>query len=126
MKVPCPSLLNTKPPESSEGPKLPLKALTERLEVSLAKFGILWILLGVGQRHEDNPSSEGPEGASVDACKTSEEVPAAFPRETPNSGSNASTTMCRRTPVVTGCGVLEGESRHRSPNRGGDVGNPSM
>jgi hypothetical protein len=63
--MPRPSLLNTKPPESSEGPELPLKALSERFEVSLAEFGVLWVLLGVGQCHEDNPSFEGPERTSL-------------------------------------------------------------
>jgi hypothetical protein len=67
------------PPEASEVFKLPLQALAEGFEVSLAEFGILWVFVGIGQRHEDHPPLECPEGSPVDACKTSEEVPAACP-----------------------------------------------
>src|SRR5829696_7105313 len=124
--MPCSPLLYTHPPEGSEGLELPLKALSERFEVSFAEFGILWIFMRVGQCHEDHPSLEGPERASVDTRQTSEEVCAACPGEAPYLGSKAPTTTHRGTPVVPGCGVLEGESRHRPPNRGGYVGNPLM
>jgi hypothetical protein len=127
-----PSLLYTHPPEGSEGPELPLKALSERFEVSLTEFGILWEVLRLGQRHEDNPSSEGPEGVSVDCRQTSEEIPAAFPGETPHPISEASTAMPLRTELVT-CfgvlgvlGVLEGECRYRPPYGRGDIGTRLM
>ena len=81
--MPCASLLYAQPPESGEGLVLSLKALAQSLEVSLADDGILWVFMRVGQRHEDDAPFEGFERASVDACKTSEEVCAAFPGETP-------------------------------------------
>jgi hypothetical protein len=83
--------------------------------VVLADLRVLWIFVGVCQCHEDDPPSEGPEGVSVDASQTPEEVPATCSGETPYPGSYASTTAHRRTPVITGCGVLEGESRYRPP-----------
>jgi hypothetical protein len=61
----------------------PSKALTEGFQVILADLRILWAFVGVGQGYRDEPSLEGPEGGSVDACETSEEVPAARPGETP-------------------------------------------
>jgi hypothetical protein len=76
--------------------------------VILAEFGILWVMLGVGQRHEDDPPFEGPEGTSVEARETPEEIPAACPGEAPYPISNTSTTTRRRTELVTGLGVLEG------------------
>src|SRR5215204_1033998 len=63
--MPCPSSLYAHPPESSEGPELPLKALAEGFEVSLAEFGFLWVFVRVGQGHEDDLSSEVLEGTSV-------------------------------------------------------------
>src|SRR5215217_2595947 len=89
-----PSPLYTQPQESSEGLELPLKSLTEGFEVTLAEFGILWELLWVGQRHEDDPPSEGPTAAPM------------------------------RTEPVLGSGVLEGECRYRPSYGRGDVGNP--
>jgi hypothetical protein len=126
MQVPRPSLLDTQPPEGGEGLELPLKALSERFEVSLAEFGIIWIFVGVGQRHEDHPPLEGPECPSVDGGQTSEEICAACPREALYPVSNTSTTTRRRIPVVPGCGVLEGECRYRPPYGRGKVGNPLM
>jgi hypothetical protein len=123
--VPCSSLLNTQPPDGGEGPELPLKALSERFEVSLAKFGILWILLGVGQRHEDHPPFEGLEGASVDASETPQEVPSACPGETPYPISYASTVTqwrTRRTEPVTSLKVFEGKCRYRPSYGRGDIG----
>jgi hypothetical protein len=109
MKVPCPPLLYAHPPEGSEGPELPLKALSERFEVMLAEFRIIWVFMRVSQRHEDDASFEGPEGASVDASKTSEEVCAAYPGEALYPVSDTSATTRRRTEAVTGLSVLEGE-----------------
>ena len=68
--MPCPSPLYTHPPEASEGPKLPLQALTEGFQVVLADLGVLWIFVGIGQGYRDEPSLEGLEGASVDASQT--------------------------------------------------------
>jgi len=48
-------MLYTHPPEGSEGPVLPLKALSERFEVSFAEFGILRVLMRVGQSNEYDP-----------------------------------------------------------------------
>jgi hypothetical protein len=79
--VPCCSPLYTQSPESSEGPELPLKALAEGFEVSLAEDGILWVFPRVGQGHEDDAPSEGSKRSSIDASETSEEVPTACPGE---------------------------------------------
>ena len=92
----------------------------------LAEFGILWLVLGVSQRHEDHPPLEGPEGSPVDACETSEEIPPACPGEAPYLISDASTTTPTGTEPVTSLGILEGECGYRPPNSGGDVGNPLM
>ncbi len=94
--MPCSSLLYAKPPQGGERLVLPLKALSERFEVSFAKFGIIWVFVGVGQRHEDHPPLEGPERTSVDASETSEEVCAACPGEAPHPVSDASTTTRTR------------------------------
>ena len=107
--MPCASLLYTKPPESSEGLVLPLKALAERFEVPLAEFGILWKFVGVGQGHRDEPSLEGLECGSIDASQASEEVPAAFPGEAPYLLSKASTTTPTGTELVPCLGVLKRE-----------------
>ena len=107
--MPRPSLLNTKPPESSKGPVLPLKALSERFEVSFAELRILWVFARIGQRHEDHPSPKALERGSIDACKTSEEVCAACPGETLYPVSIASTVAPRRTELVPCLGVLKGE-----------------
>lgn len=61
---------------------------------------IIWVFVGVGQRHEDHPPPGGPEDASVDACQAPQEVPAARPGEAPYLLSDASTTTRGRTPVV--------------------------
>src|SRR5829696_7640542 len=98
--MPCSPLLYTHPPEGSEGLELPLKALSERFEVSFAEFGILWIFMRVGQCHEDNPSLEGSERASVDTRQAPEEVPAACSGETSYLIPDSSATTHRRTPVV--------------------------
>jgi hypothetical protein len=79
--VPRSSLLYTHPPEGGELTKLPLQAPTQGFQVVLADLGVLWIFVGVGQGYRDEPSLESSESASVDACKTSEEVPAACPGE---------------------------------------------
>jgi hypothetical protein len=109
--VPRSSLLYTHPPESGEGPVLPLKALAQSLEVSLADDGILWVFPRVGQRYEDHPLFECLEGASVDASETPEEVCAACPGETPYPVPNASTVAPRRTELVPCLGVLKRECR---------------
>src|SRR5215207_4247449 len=111
--MPCSSLLDTQPPESGDSAILPLTALSERFELSFAEFGILWVFARIGQRHEDHPSPNALERASVDTRQTPEKISAACPRETPYSVSNTSTTTPRRTPVVPVCGVLEGESGYR-------------
>ena len=116
--MPCPSLLYTHPPESGEGLELPLKALSERFEVSFAEFGVLWVYVRVGQSHEDDPPFEGFEGPSVDARETPQEVPTACPGEAPYPISAASATTHRRTTVISGCAVLEGECGYR-PSYGG-------
>ena len=119
-----PSPLYTQPQESSEGLELPLKSLTEGFEVTLAEFGILWELLWVGQRHEDDPPSEGPEGASVDARQPPQEIPASCSGEATHPVSDAPTAAPMRTEPVLGSGVLEGECRYRPSYGRGDVGNP--
>ena len=93
------SALDPQSPEGGEGPELPLKALAEGFEMPLADVGILWVFVRVGQRHEDHPPFEGPEGVSVDACETSEEVPAACPREALYPVSVPSTATPTREPV---------------------------
>src|SRR5215204_3330197 len=123
MKVPRTSLLYTHPPESGEGPVHPLKALVQSFEVTFTAGWILWVFPRVGQRHEDHPPLEGPEGSSVDTRQPPQQIPAACPGEAPYTVSNTSTAPHRRTPVVPGCGVLEGECGYRPPNRGGYVGN---
>ena len=110
--MPRSPLLYTQPPESGEGLEFSLQTLAEGFQVILAELGIIWVLLGVGQRHEDDPSFEGPEGDSVNARQTSEKVPAACPRETPYPVADASTPTSRRTELVIDSGVLEGESRY--------------
>ena len=107
--MPCASPLYTQPPESGEGLELPLKALAEGFEVSFAEFGIIWEFMRVGQRHEDDPPFEGPEGASVDARETPEEVPAACPGETPYPVSNTITATPMKTELVLSSGDFEGE-----------------
>jgi hypothetical protein len=77
VEVPGSSLLYTHPPEGGEGLELPLKALAEGCEVAFTEDGILWVFMRVGQRHEDNPSLECPEGSPVDASETEQEVCAA-------------------------------------------------
>ena len=124
--MPRPSLLYTKPPESSEGLELPLKSLTECFEVTFTENGILWIFVGVGQCHEDNPSLEVPKGASVDASQTSEEVPTACPREAAHLLSDTTTATPTTTEPLTSLGILEGECRYRPSYGGGDVGYPLM
>ena len=123
--MPCASLLYTHPPESGECPAHPLKALAEGFEVAFTQGGILWVFPRVGQRHEDHPPLERPEGSPVDASETEQEVPSACPGEAPYPFSDASTATLTRTEAVSGR-VLKGEIRHRSPNRGGDVGNALM
>src|SRR5215213_197712 len=123
VEVPCPSLLYTHPPESGEGPVLPLKALAQSLEVSLADDGILWVFPRVGQRHEDDPPFEGSEGASVDASQMSEEVPTACLGETPYLISAASSETPMRSEPVTCLGILEGECGYRPSYGRGKVGN---
>jgi hypothetical protein len=83
VEVPRPPLLYAKPLESGEGLELPLKALPEGLEVSFAVLRILWVFVGVGQGYRDEPSLESPEGGSVDASETPEEISAACPGEAP-------------------------------------------
>ena len=79
----------------------------------LADLRVLRIFVGVGQGYRDEPSLEGLECGSIDACKTSEEVPTAFPGEAPYPISDASTTMLTRTEAVTSLGILEGECGYR-------------
>ena len=77
----------------------------------LAVLGVLWLFAGVGQRHEDHPPFEGPEGSSVDTRQTPQEIPAACPGEAPYPVSNTSTTTSMRTSLVTGLGVRKRECR---------------
>ena len=122
----CSSPLYTKPPEGSAVPTLPLQALTQGFQVVLADLRVLWIFVGVGQGYGDEPSLEVLECGSIDACKTSEEVPAAFPGEAPYPISYASTTTPTGTEPVTSLGILEGKCGHRSSYSRGDVGNLLM
>jgi hypothetical protein len=124
--VPCASRLYAQPPEGSEGPVLPLKALAKGFEVILADLRVLWIFVGVGQRHEDHPPLERPEGSPGDVCETKQEVPSACPGETPYPVSHASTVTLRRTELILSNGFLEGECGYRSPYGRGDVGNALM
>ena len=92
----------------------------------LADLRVLWIFVGVGQGYRDEPSLEGPEGASVDASQTEQEVPAACPGEAPYPVSGTSTVTLRRTELILSNGLLEGECGYRPSYRGGYVGNPLM
>ena len=121
--MPCASRLYLAS-RSSEGPVLPLKTLTKGFEVTFTEFGIIWIFVGVGQGYGDEPSLEGPEGASVDASQTEQEVPAACPGEAPSCLWYLCVTL-RRTELILCNGILEGECRYRSPG-GGCVSNPLM
>ena len=123
--MPCPSLLDTQPPESGEGLELPLKALAEGFEVSLAMFGIIWVFVGVGQCNEDDPPSECPEGAPVDTRQPPQQILAACPGEAPYPQSHTSTVTLTRTEPVLGS-VLEGECGYRPSYGRGDIGNPFM
>jgi hypothetical protein len=120
------SLLYTQPPESSESPELPLKALSECFEVPLAEFRILWVFMRVGQRQKVHPPFEVPKRASVDTRQTPQEIPPACPRETPHPVSNTSPTMLTRTEAVTCLGILEGEFGYRPSYGRGYIGNPLM
>jgi hypothetical protein len=80
----------------------------------------------VGQRHEDEPSLEGPEGATVDASETSQEISAACPGEALYPISDAPTATRTSTEPVLGSGVLEGECGYGPSYGRGDVGNPLM
>jgi hypothetical protein len=124
--VPRASLLYAHPPEGGEGPVLPLEALAERFEVALAGFWVLWVFVGVGQRHEDDPSLEGSEGVSIDAGQTSEEIPAASLGEAPHPLSDAPTATSTRTEPILGRGVLEGEGGYGPSYGRGYAGNPLM
>ncbi len=126
MEVPRSSVLYTQPPEASEVTKLPLQALTEGFQVVLTDLGICWVFVGVGQSYGDEPSLEGLECGSIDARQTPEEVPAAFPGETPYPVSDASTTTPTGTEPVTGLGIPEGKCRYRPSYGRGNVGNPLM
>jgi hypothetical protein len=94
--------------------------------VPLAEFGFLWPFMRVGQGYRDEPPLGRPEGASVDARQTSEEICAAFPGEAPYSISDAPTTTLTRTEPITCLGILEGKCRYRPSYGGGYVGNPLM
>jgi hypothetical protein len=94
--------------------------------VVLAEFRVLWIFVGVGQGYRDEPSVEGLECGSIDACKTSEEVCAAFPGEAPYPISDASTTTPTGTEAVTSLGILEGKCRYRPSYSRGDISTPLM
>jgi hypothetical protein len=94
--------------------------------VVLAEFRVLWIFVGVGQGFRDEPSVEGLECGSIDACKTSEEVCAAFPGEAPYPISDASTTTPTGTEAVTSLGILEGKCRYRPSYSRGDISTPLM
>ena len=52
---------------------LPPKALVQSFEVTFTAGWILWVFPRVGQRHEDHPPLEGPEGSPVDASETEQE-----------------------------------------------------
>src|SRR5215204_420921 len=127
--MPCPSLLYTHPPEASELTKLPLQAPTQGFQVVLANLGVLWVCTGIGQRHEDHPPLERPEGSPVDASQTEQEVPTACPGETPYPISYASTVTqrsTRRTKLVTSLRVFEGKCRYRPSYSRGDISTPFM
>ena len=118
--------LYAQPPEASEIPKLPLQALTEGFQVVLADLRVLWVFVGVGQGYRDEPSLEGLECGSIDACQTSEEMPTAFPGEAPYSICGTSTTTPTGTEPVTCLGILERECGYRPSYGRGDVGNLLM
>jgi hypothetical protein len=122
MEVPCPSPLDTHPPESGEGPVHPLKALVQSFEVTFTAGWILWVFSRVGQRHEDDPPFEGLECTSVDASQAPEEVPAACLGEIPYPISNTTTATPMRTELVLNNGILEGECGYRPSYCRGKVG----
>ena len=127
--MPCSSPLDAQSPEGGEGFELPLKALAERFEVTFTEDGILRIFVGLGQRHEDHPPLEGPEGSPVDAGQTPEEISAACPGEAPYLISDASTVRQRRTrrsELVTSLRVFEGKCRYRPSYSRGDIGTRLM
>ena len=92
----------------------------------LADLGIFWVFAGIGQRHEDHPPLERPEGPPVDASETPQEILAALPGEAPYPISDASTTTPTRTEAVTCLGILEGEFGYRPSYGRGYIGNPLM
>jgi len=126
VEVPRASLLYTQLPESGEGLELPLKALAKGFQVVLADLRVHWIFVGVGQGYRDEPSLESLECGSIDACKTSEEVPTTCLGETPYPISAASSETPMRIEPVTCLGILEGECGYRPSYSRGKVGNILM
>ncbi len=75
----------------------------------LADLGIVRVIVGVSQSYSDDSDPRGSEGSSVNRSETSEEVPAAHPREAPYPPSNTPTAMSTGTgPRVANIALIEG------------------
>ncbi len=88
--MPGSSLLYPQPPEASEVPKPPSKALSEGLQVSLTELWIFGILAGVGEGYKYDSTPISPEGATVDAGETPEEGSTVGLGESPDPPADAS------------------------------------
>jgi hypothetical protein len=94
--------------------------------VVLAEFGFIWIFVRIGQGYRDETSLEGPEGSPVDACQTSEEVPAACLGEASYPSPDSSSMICMRSGPCFYAFILEGERGYRPSYGGSDESTPFM
>ena len=76
----------------------------------------------IGKRYGDKPPLGGPQGPTVDACKMSKEVPAAFPGEPIHLSLRTTTMSYLGTYMISGSVILEGDARDRSFHSIGEVG----
>ena len=95
------SSLDAHPPEGSEVSVLPLEAFTQSLQVALTDLGIVRIDVRVSQGYGNKPTLERPEGGSVDASETSQEIPAAYPGESLDPSPDATMTCMGTDPVCS-------------------------
>ncbi len=114
MKVEGASLLYAHPPESGERPIFPLQALAEGLQMTLADLGIFRVFVGIGKGYGDKPPLESSEGSAVDACKMSQEVPAAFPGEPIHLSLRTTTMTCTGIVLPPGLVIFNGDTGDRT------------
>src|SRR5215203_5136413 len=91
MEVPCSPLLYPHPPEAGELSEPPRKALAEGFEMLLTGLRVLWILSRITQGYADKTSLISPEGGTVDARQTSQEISAAGLGKSPDPSPDTST-----------------------------------